>query len=56
MIDQQRLFDALTVRLGETASRGEVLRWLGRFVLALAVFGLASVTGAVIRRRRPAMI
>ena len=47
MIDPQRLFDALTVRLGETASRSEVLRWLGRFVLALVVFGLApwSATG-----------
>lgn len=38
MIDQQRLFDALTVRLGEPRRRGEVLRWLGRFVLALVVF------------------
>jgi hypothetical protein len=41
MIDQQRLFDALTVRLGEPASRGQVLRWLGRFALALVVFGIA---------------
>jgi hypothetical protein len=38
MIDSQRLFDALSVRLGETARRGEVLRWLGRFALALVVF------------------
>jgi hypothetical protein len=41
MIERQQLFDALTVRLGEPTRRGEVVRWLGRFVLALAVFGIA---------------
>lgn len=40
-MDRQILFDALSVRLGATPSRREALVWLGRFVLALAVFGIA---------------
>lgn len=41
MLDKQILFDALTVGLAERHSRQDVLRWLGRFVLAMAVFGIA---------------
>lgn len=40
-MDRQVLFDALTVGLSETPSRREALRWLGRFGLALVVFGIA---------------
>lgn len=41
MIERQRLFDALTVGLSDQPPRREVLRWLGRFGLALLVFGIA---------------
>jgi hypothetical protein len=44
MSEQQRLFDVLTVRLGEPTPRTEVLRWLGRFVLALVVFRITPWT------------
>ena len=39
-LDQQQLFDALSVGLSETSSRREALTWLGRFVLAVVVFGI----------------
>jgi hypothetical protein len=37
-MDRQVLFDALTVRLGAPTTRTEVVRWLGRFALAVVVF------------------
>jgi hypothetical protein len=40
MMDKQLLFDTLTVRLSERSSRADVLRWLGRFVLAMVIFGV----------------
>jgi hypothetical protein len=44
-MDRQTLFDSLTVGLAEPRSRGEALRWLGRVVVALAVFGIAPWSG-----------
>ena len=41
MIERQQLFDALTVGLSARPRRREVLRWLGRFALALVVFSIA---------------
>jgi hypothetical protein len=41
MIDQQRLFDALTVGLSDRPRRRDVLQWLGRFALAVVVFRIA---------------
>lgn len=38
-MDRQELFDALTVRLSDVTERRHVLRWLGRFLLAVLVFG-----------------
>lgn len=40
MMDKQLLFDALTVGLAERHSRQDVLRWLGRFALAMLIFGV----------------
>jgi hypothetical protein len=37
-MDPQDLFDALTMRLSDVTARRDVLRLLGRFVLALVVF------------------
>ncbi len=41
-MDRQELFDALTIHWAERVTeRRQVVRWLGRFVLALLVFGVA---------------
>ncbi len=40
MLDKQLLFDALTVGLSTRRSRADVVRWLGRFALAMIVFGV----------------
>ena len=40
-MDRQDLFDTLTLRLADGVARRHVLAWLGRFVLALVVFGIA---------------
>jgi hypothetical protein len=39
-MERQDLFDALTIRFSQVTARREVLRTLGRFVLALLVFGV----------------
>ena len=38
-MDKQDLFDALTIRFSEITARREVLRTLGRMLLAMLVFG-----------------
>ena len=40
-MDKQALFDVLTIRLSDMTERRQVLRLLGRFVLALIVFQVA---------------
>ena len=51
MLDRQLLFDTLTVGLAERHSRADVIRWLGRFVLAMIVFGVFPwrVSGQMVR-------
>ena len=39
-MDRQDLFDALTVRITDVASRTDVLRLLGKLALAMLVFGV----------------
>jgi hypothetical protein len=38
-MDRQDLFDTLTIRFTDVAARRDVLRILGKFVLAMIVFG-----------------
>lgn len=45
MSERQHLFDALTVGLSERPGRREAVVWLGRFLLALVVFGIAPWSG-----------
>lgn len=40
MMDKQDLFDALTVRFSDTQPRRDVLKLLGKLVLAMVVFGV----------------
>ena len=45
-MDRQDLFDALTIHWSDRLShRREVLRWLGRFLVAVGVFGIAPWRG-----------
>lgn len=46
MIDRQELFDALTVRLSEPRPRREVVRLLGKMVVAMVVFQAWPQRGA----------
>ena len=39
-MDRQELFDTLTVRVSDAASRQDVLRLLGQLALAMVVFGV----------------
>jgi hypothetical protein len=38
-MERQDLFDALTIRLSDVTARRDVLRWLGKFMVAVVVFG-----------------
>jgi hypothetical protein len=40
VLDRQELFDVLTVRFSDVTARRDVLRLLGRFALAMLVFGV----------------